>query len=380
MCRRLVLLSIPNVWFPNNGNLYHCVHCWRVLFMIVVCPAMMLVSSCERSSPTQPHVDTSSHNFSWQMYRLGDGISNFFTDIALVHDSLAFAVGSGFLNDSTGRLDPIVYNSARWDGHDWKFQRVPYEYQGQLLYRAIGWVFALSDTDVWFENSVHWDGHTYRDVDIGTSIFYGIGSNKMWGDSTGRLYVVGNKGTIAYSPDHGQSWQQLPSGTTLDIRDVFGNANPTTGSTEILAVAGNPYLSSDHAILKISGTSVSALNSNAIDQALTGTWLESNDAYWVVGGGMYEKHSLGDSSWAQVPTTVTPKFTEAVRGNAWNDIVIVGDFGVVLHYDGSTWMNYSTVTGFSVGVYYSVAMKGNLIMAVGANPPNAIALIGRRTR
>jgi hypothetical protein len=101
--------------------------------------------------------------------------------VSIISDSNIWAVGELFLNDSSGNLDPILYNAAHWDGSSWRVTRIPYMYQGSPIYGPIRWIFALDESDIWFGNSVHWDGQQFHNVNIGTSIFYGIGSNKMWG-------------------------------------------------------------------------------------------------------------------------------------------------------------------------------------------------------
>jgi hypothetical protein len=100
--------------------------------------------------------------------------------------------------------------------------------------------------------------------------------------------------------------------------------------------------------------------------------------YWVVGNGMYEKKSWVDRSWTQVPNSLTNDFTEAARRNDWNDVFIVGDFGIVLHFNGATWKNYFPEIGVAA-LYHSVGVRRNLVIAVGEDPPYASALVGIRT-
>jgi hypothetical protein len=336
---------------------------------------MIALGDCHHA--TEPPIsgpDTTSHGVLWQFSRLGDGASNYLEDIAIINDSLAYAVGTMYLNDSTGNLDHILYNMAKWDGHTWSIQSL--KYGGSPA--RMNFVFALNQNDIWFGMGflLHWDGVSYKEVEL--PVFYGVRSNKMWGNSSGELYVVGDSGTIAYSPDHGQSWQKLLSGTTLDIHDIWGAVNPQSGSSEILAVAGNPYVSPERALLSISETKVTALDTTSFVGALRGVWFDAGKRYYVVGVGIYEKSSLDQSAWQKEPNSLTKKFVEGGRGSAWNDVFGVGDFGEVLHYNGQTWKSYLSETGLPGGLYYAVAYNGKLILAVGEDPPKAIVLTGRR--
>ena len=179
------------------------------LYVIVFAVLTFMSITCKHTTEPPPAAsDTTSHAFTWRMEALGEG---FLHDVALINDTLAYAVGEIYLPDSTGQLDPLLYNLAVWNGKTWTVSRLAYMNQGYPSYSEIFWLFAISADDIWFGNSVHWNGQSFHNVDIGTSVFYGIGSNKMWGSPNGKLYVVGNSGRIAYSSNHGTSWQRVES-------------------------------------------------------------------------------------------------------------------------------------------------------------------------
>ena len=67
---------------------------------------------------TATTLDTTSNNFIWQTFTFGDpgaGSSNL-NDVVIVNDTLAYAVGEIYLNDSTGQPDPNAYNLIKWNG------------------------------------------------------------------------------------------------------------------------------------------------------------------------------------------------------------------------------------------------------------------------
>jgi len=61
-------------------------------------------------------MDTTSNSFTWQTFTFGGnaGSCNLF-DAALVNDTLAYAVGSIYLTDSTEHPDPLPYNLVKWN-------------------------------------------------------------------------------------------------------------------------------------------------------------------------------------------------------------------------------------------------------------------------
>jgi len=66
-----------------------------------------------------------------------------------------------------------------------------------------------------------------------------------------------------------------------------------------------------------------------------------------------------------------------VRGSGLNDVIVVGDFGNFLHYNGLAWRNLHNQTSMQ-GVFTSVDVKDNLVVAVGFVGNRAIALRGYR--
>ncbi len=326
-------------------------------------------------------MDTTSHTVSWQTFALGDPASSVLYDVAIINDTLVYAVGEMYLRDSSGQLDPILYNLAVWNGNRWNIRRVAYQNAVGTFYSRISWIFELDMDDIWFGNSVHWDGNRYNSVDIGSSVFTGIGSNKMWATSDVRLYVVGNKGTIAYSSNNGTGWQKLTSGTTLDFHDIWGATNPKTGELEVLAVASDPFGTHDKVIVKIAGTNVTPVSEVGISQAISTAWFAPSRLYYVGGSGVtspiYHKRLLGDPSWVNEAVSAFQYYVFCIRGTDINDVFTSGGNGQVVHFNGMTWTNYDATTS-TYGIYFSVAVKGNLVVAVGSGSQGGIIALGKR--
>jgi len=311
-------------------------------------------------------MDTTSHAFTWTTYAFGDGSGScVLNDVAIINDTLAYAVGEIYLNGS-------LYNLAKWNGQTWSFQSLYYTYQGQQLIEPFFAVYAFSPDDIWVAGTEprHWNDTIWEQFETPSSIFNGRAS-KFWGASSSTLYMVGTNGSIAHY--NGTSWTKIESGTNLSFNDVFGSGG------EILAVCSQNY-PPGQGVFSITGNSTTQISAYPIDpiEEFFSVWFVPNQQYYVVGDGVYQKKSLSDSAWRNGPLDITHDATTRVRGKNINDVFIVGAFGEFLHWNGVSWRSYIGQTGLADGSYTSVAIEGNLVVAVGANDAQAVITMGRR--
>jgi hypothetical protein len=330
---------------------------------------LVLLSCCKKDTcPTcpSPPTDSTSHNFSWQTYALGDGTSSStLYDVAIINDTLAYAVGEIYRNDTS-------FNVAKWDGRTWQLMRIMFDYQGSESFSYLNSILAFDSNDIWFEGGIHWDGNKFNSSPMNISFPSHV--NKMWGTSSSDIYAVGNSGLIAHYD--GSSWTKIASGTSLDFHDIYGTTNTSNGTTEILAVAGNPLISKERKIVSLSGNTATALSDHGIDWALLSVWFVPSKLYWVVGDGMYEKQPcLGSSTWTR--NDATGYTTYKVRGNGVNDVFACGAYGEMIHYNGISWKSYMTQTYLFYGMFWSLAVTNTIVIAVGENNQQAVVYIGK---
>jgi hypothetical protein len=185
--------------------------------------------------------------------------------------------------------------------------------------------------------------------------------------------VVGNKGSIAYY--NYRWWDKLESGTTLDIHDIWGEVDPLTNETTILAVASLQNYGRAIDLLQINGNTVKKIDTTGIHVNQRGVWFKTGKSFYVVGNGVYKKKRLGDKRW-ELESGHPLVYKESMRGNDWNDLFVVGDFGLVSHFNGITWEHYNI--GLPMANLYSVSVKGNVVTAVGQDGSKAVVIVGRR--
>jgi hypothetical protein len=349
--------------------------------ILIILSVILIIQSCK--SPTEPKTDsrpsdTTSQNFTWQKYYFGVNSYNLLNDIVIINDSSVWAVGSIFLNDSTGKLELAQHNAIHWDGNNWDILKIPYYYQKQPFYHPIQTVYSFSSNDIWFcgNGVLKWDGYNFNPIDI-SSVWGPDQVNKIWGTSSDDLYIVGNNGSIAHYTNG--AWNKLVSGTDLNIKDIWGNTNPSTGKSEILAVA--TYYGStntDRKIIQINNSAGLDISTSGINWLLNSVWFKSQSVYYVAGTGIYVKNGLGDTTWNSKFWNATNYNVNCIRGNDINDVVAVGAYGEVIHFNGNRWKSFKETTGLPNGEYLSVAIKGNKIVAVGYDGQQAVIVVGQR--
>src|SRR5208283_1450615 len=121
-----------------------------------------LASSKWNASAQATTMDTTSHNWTWEVDTLGIA-NSYLYDIAILNDTLAYAVGYIYLNDSTGKFDQQPYGVAVWNGARWQFKRVmAIGPTGAVSNLTPSGILAFSAADIWFANGgvFSWDGQS----------------------------------------------------------------------------------------------------------------------------------------------------------------------------------------------------------------------------
>ncbi len=98
-----------------------------------------------------------------------------------------------------------------------------------------------------------------------------------------------------------------------------------------------------------------------------------------MGAGIHYKGLLQEPVWNFYQSGVVTRYSSGgVCGNSANDVFVVGSFFEVVHFNGLTWHNYRNEIPYSSGALGRVAVKGNLVIAVGLMGQQAAVLVGRR--
>src|ERR1039458_5716785 len=94
------------------------------LFLLILISLSAL--TCKKESPTAPPnaSDTTSHAWTFTIDFLGDGGGSELSDISIVNDTLAYAVGAVYKQDSSGNFEINPFDLAVFDGQRWNLEQV----------------------------------------------------------------------------------------------------------------------------------------------------------------------------------------------------------------------------------------------------------------
>jgi len=334
---------------------------------------------CDSASVWLTTMDTTSHNFTWEIDTLGQAASSVLYDVAIISDTLAYAVGEIFVRDSLGGIDPTPYSLAKWNGTGWQLMRMYYSSNGSpQVIAPIRGIAVLESQDFWFAagSVFHWDGHSaFADLSFSRLELPEPNGTleKIRGTSRASLCAVGNAGSIIRLA--GTAWSKLESGTTLPVQDIWVGPRHAN-STESICLASAFQANQGEELLLLGANSADKLPTSGLAWRLSGLWFVPDRLYIVVGDGVFVKRSIKDiSTWQNLAPEVTQYYVSAVAGTGLNDVVAVGHFGEVLHFNGVSWRSLLPETAID-GAYLRVAVRQQLSMAVGFAKSNAVVLRG----
>ncbi|NOZ75489.1 MAG: hypothetical protein GXO90_08985, partial [FCB group bacterium] len=170
---------------------------------------------------TATTMDTTSHNFIWEIDTLGN-YGSYLNDVAIVDENNIWVVG--YIT-----TDTATYNAAHWNGSEWEM--IAIQPQGYIL--PIQCIYYYNEEDIWFGQSglpIQWNGHEYYLYTPANSTHPGQPTiNAIWGSSPDDIYFVGDGSIVHYD---GSVFRRMESGTEVDLIDISG----TTDSEHIFAV------------------------------------------------------------------------------------------------------------------------------------------------
>ena len=161
-----------------------------------------------------------------------------------------------------------------------------------------------------------------------------------------------------------------------DLSDVWGTWNEWTGEQTILFIGNG-------GVRRIQGTQVTILPGFA--SSGSSIWFDPDKYYFAAGGTVQWKRGLYNPDWGEFSTGIMSSYYDDIKGTGFNDIFVVGRYLEVSHFNGVTWRNFRNEVPFSSGTFTSLAVKGNIVAAVGSVaadesgvPRYGIVMVGKR--
>ncbi len=156
--------------------------------------------------------------------------------------------------------------------------------------------------------------------------------------------------------------------------DVWGDKN-SNGEYEVYCIASNgPSVPQGLALLRIKNNIVENLPITGLPLNLNSIWCINDKKYFVSGTKLFYS-SKPEAGW-QEEIYIYPFYKTSIRGSGFNNIFVVGAFGLISHFDGLTWSNQT----ISDARYRSVDIKNSTFTAVGreSGTNKAVILLGQQ--
>lgn len=274
-------------------------------------------------SLTAVTIDTTSHNFDWEIDTLGTW-QTYLTDVWGTDHNNVYAVGGIHWPGYQFKI-----NIIHWDGNQW--EAIDYS-QGTLE-----GIYGFGPDDIWAVGDAgglgalitHWDGGAWRTwkLEQYERLF------AIWGTSSSNLYAVGWSGTILHY--NGNRWSKMESGTEKTLYDIWGVSpddvyavgyDPPTARGIMLSLTENGWETFIETDLQ-----PSPLRPHG---KLRSVWGFDKDNIYVTGTTTFQLHS---GNWQKVYLPVDLTAIEMIRGNNMANIFLVGHFGLIIHRNGLNW-------------------------------------------
>ncbi|MCW5894251.1 MAG: hypothetical protein KIT50_01520 [Bacteroidetes bacterium] len=334
-------------------------------------------------------MDTTSHNFTWQIDTLGV-TSSVLYDVSIVNDTLAYAVGEMYLRDSTGQIDPQAWNAAKWNGLRWEMKRIPFIGPcSAVLYPPLKAIWAFSPTSILVTNGgsiVTFDG-TDATMDCRMNSLLTGAINKLFARNPQDIYAVGNNGCIAHY--NGSTWRRVESGTELPLTDVFGSPDGSvvwvSGYTEGVPSGTALFRITDEQVKMVKVKDQFIHWGDSLSGSLKRVWTDRPQYVCVLSSwGLYVAPRTTEGNARLYWTTGGLSYhgyARAMRGQAVNDVVIAGAEGLIWHFNGLTMRRYQDNQRADF-LLRGVSYTGRYFIAVGEQyhpiHSKGLVIVGRR--
>ncbi|WKZ68816.1 MAG: hypothetical protein QY331_12730 [Melioribacteraceae bacterium] len=312
-------------------------------------------------------MDTTSHNFTWEVFEFGEHGNSILRDVAIIDESNIWAVGAIYLKDSTGANDSKVYNAVHWNGKVWQPLRIVEE--GFLLAPEYS-IYAIAEDDIWIGGSIpqHWNGKTWTFWGGDKGYEGGFYINKIWAKSSNEVYLVGGNGNIRYY--NGTSWRKIENpvgtgGTDVDLRDVWGQGDivwisgyEETGETVLIKI--------ENVLAEIVFSENVINNPSQFNGTIRSLWTNTETHLYLLSSTNLYRYSNGinDEITSLVEFGESRAWFERLRGNDVNDLIIAGYKSSIQHYNGNTWKEYPELQD-EFKITFGLDYKDNIVVVVG---------------
>ena len=323
----------------------------------------------ESDSLTVSTMDTTSHNFTWEIDTIGI-YGSYLNDVAIIDENNIWVVGMIKMPDpdssfnGTGRE---IFNAAHWDGNEWELILIN---DHRADFDA---VFVFNENEIWFSSGCFiyfYDGETFDkkwECDYET---YGAGQvNEIWGNSSANLYFCGKRGKIVHYD--GSEFQYMESGTDVDLLDIDGTLN----GEHIFVVGWDDNFPAPCVVLEYTNETWNtiyytegSLSHNGNVGWAWGVGVMQDTVYITTSEGVW-KYNFTIQDSVLIPNSISHMNLSAFKSvniKSINDIFFAGSGFHYIHFNGITFKHSQEITNMFVQrAMWGADYNGGLAVMVG---------------
>jgi hypothetical protein len=324
-------------------------------------------------------LETTSHDFIWEVDTIFTGFTNYANDVAIIDDTTIWVVGEFELDDPEDTLTSFEerFNIIKWDGNKWDLSRATLP--EWLSIPRLSSIYSLNNTDTWVGGygPMHWNGNEWQA--FGPDIWPTFNNSgrciAIWGSSSDDVFFGSVDGQINHWD--GTGFERMDTPTEVQITDIWGNSADNVWSA---------------------GWSIHTGASIAIHYD-GNTW---ETKYYYSPGDLFREDSISHQVYSMIPfddgnisvlslygiytTTLETiptassftsnywwRFPFQMRGNHKNDLYISGQSSLIAHYNGHTVMEYPIPGDYN---FNGLSVMNEQVVATGTK--NNVSIIVRK--
>ncbi len=304
-----------------------------------------------------------SHDYTWRETTIGD-FGSVLYDVWGTDENNVYAVGIININGDS-------YGVIHFDGAEW------YPIEDTVGGTAI---FGFKDDDIWVAGGgvYYFNGNNWRRIDaksinnqlipLDTVLFYNAPYTSLWGTSSNDMYLGSTWGKIVH-------WDGNKAEVIGDLGTWITDINGTNEENIWVTAVKSSELKD--IILHFDGIVWNQVNLPTSFSYLRSVLPFNKQEVLVGGNGMFYRQT--NSEWSILPY-INRGSIQKIRGNSSTDLLAVGGYGTVTHYNGIDLHFYDELFTPSGGINYGVYTTGNKVFIVGIDESNTKAqiIIGER--
>ncbi len=314
-----------------------------------------------------------SHEIEWKTYYFGNCGGSDFSDVAILDDENIWVVGE---MDSCCNGKYELYNLLKWDGVSWKKERVKY-----YAYQETGFVCGglrgievLDSSNVYmtsYSNLIKWNGreYEYKAMFMEERPFESQVTSMEYLEDDEIYLGSGYDGSL-YHYEKGKWDKYKGEGLEGGISDIYSYVDSKSGERRVLVGMTQVLSKSTRGIFEVNNDELTCLEWDG-NLRVSSIWSKNGYPLYACGDGVYVNRGKGWKEIEGLPLL----YSTSIKGNASNNIFVVGGFGYIAHYNGVDWKVVNDTESFNI---MEVEVKNNIVVAVGTNGVQGVVKIGRR--